>query len=236
MKEETLKAIFRQVVADMAYVPGRQTNCFVCPADAPALDHPAFGAAYTDYIAGDFYARSWVNAGADIQSFCGEHPALFIEINQVSVQDLYDPKYTADVALMIVDRVPCEDCPPHQIRTANSVAKNVHWMLRNILAEMSRYRLYEVTRAPAEVTFQWMTVARMLEDPTILSAEVRDDMQSYIQPDVFTFARWGSPVINGMKDKVAYWVMLRVDLCEELDAEFEHTPGVPGLATTVCQC
>lgn len=231
----TFRQILRQIVADMAYVPGRQVNCFAVCTDMPSLDHESFGASYQDYLEGLFYSRSWVNQRADMQKFKGEHPALFMEAAQFTTEDLYDPKYIAEISLLLLDRVPCEGCPPNQSRTANTVEANVKWMLRNLLVELTRYRLYEVER-DEETTYEWMTEERRINDNTIDDFAQIDDMQSYLQPDTYSFARWGSPIMNGMKDKIAYWVRIRVDLCEELDADFEHTPIVPGLATTICPC
>lgn len=231
----TFRQILRQVVADMAYEQGKTVNTFVLPVDLPPLDHTSFGASYQGYLDGLFYSRSWVNQGADQDTIFGEFPALFMESAQSTVEDLYDPKYIAEISLMLVDRVPCEACPPNVTRTPFTVAQNVQWMLRNVLAELTRYQLYEVGRGEV-ITYEWMTEERLMNDETIDDSSQIDDMQSYIQPGTFVFARWGSPVMNGMKDKVGYWVQIRVDLCELLDAEFEHTPIVPGLATTVCPC
>jgi len=235
MTIETLRQIFRQIVADTVYNPGKQINSFVFVDEAPALDHESFGASYVDFVDGVFYARTWVNQGADPNTIRGEHPVLFVEDTQSEVEDLDDPSQKTTISFLVIDKIPCESCPPNIRRTGNTVLQNTLLMLRAFLERLYTYELYEVDR-DGNITYEWATPDWIEQDETIDAFSSIDDIKGYIMPGPYTFARWGRFGMMGMAEKRAYYTSLMFDLCQDDDTEYSPTPIVSGIAKINCPC
>jgi hypothetical protein len=215
----------------MAHNPGYQIDTYRMNDDNPDLNHQAFGSTYQDYQDGYFWSRSFEHAGADPNNFCGGFPVLMAESRDLSIECLDSTEMQAEYYFVLIDKLPCDHCPPYVTRNGWTVSDAVLKMLRAFLDELYSYKYYEVDRG-GTITFEWMSEGRadyeIDQGSTLLyNGELMPD----ISPERVNITEWGN--FTNMR---AYMARVVFNLCEPTGLTFDYaTPVVPGLATNECE-
>lgn len=234
MTPNDLTAIFKQIIIDQAYYPGRQINTFRVTDQMPPLHHDSLGGTYTEFLEGNFWSRTWVNQGADPEKITGEYPVLFVEQQELGLQPLEPDLITACFYLLFLDKLPCDSCPPNVSRSPAAVKENTVLMARDFLSELFTFALYEVEDG-AGITYQWLSAGRQawLEtQPGIIGIDfVRDLLTDFSEQEV-RIGAWGTdPAIRGTYMRICF------SLCWPIAPAYNYKNEIlPQLATTVCPC
>lgn len=232
MTRDILNSIFLQIVKDMAYNPGYQIDTYRLNDSNPNLAHNAFGSTYQDYLGGQFWSRTFAHSGSKKDNFCGSYPVLMAEGRDATIECIDDKKYCIDFAFLVIDKIPCEACPPHFTRNGMTVSTSVLTMLRAFLLELSTYKYYEIDRATV-VTFEWMSDGRAAYEEGLGNTLLeRDELLPDISTDSINIQEWGN-----YPDMRAWMATVKFCLCEPVALAFEYTePVLSTLANTECAC
>lgn len=228
MDRNTLIAIFKQAVADMAYQAGLQLNTFAVLDDAPDLVHDAMGFTYDNYLAGEFWSRFWVGNGADPAKIKADFPVLFVEEGAITQECADSWEYRQEWPVLVIDKIECTSCPPGEDRSAETIKANTRTMLRNWLKEVSTYRLAEVDNG-VDIIEQWISAGRQeyLDSlPGTTVGGIIEDLYSIMV---------GTPIkieeVGAWDDFKAHRAILAFELCEAPAGVFNYKDQVlPELA------
>lgn len=231
MTRSTLNNIFRQIVIDMAHNPGYQVDTYRLNDNNPDLNHAAFGSTYQDFLNGQFWSRSFVHAGADPNNFKGAFPVLMAESRDLSIECIDSNEMRIEYWFLVVDKLPCDHCPPHLTRNGQQVSDAVLDMLRSFLNELYTFRYYEVDRG-GTVTYEWMSQGRAAYEEGLGNTVVfQDDLIPDISPERVTVQEWGNFI-----DMRGWMASVTFTLCEPVTLEFDYnTPVIPELGSTECE-
>lgn len=234
MNEEILNNILRQIVIDMAPIPGRQVNAYAFIDRDPDLSGQSFGQTYEQYEAGYFWARSWVGAGASKSTFCGQYPVMFVEPGSARFDCPGDSEGVFPFNILIIDEIGCDGCPDHGKRSARQVAANVRSMLAAVITELSSFGKYIITDPDdLQPSTVWMSAGRA-ETPDMVpfDPEISTDMIGVLEPEPYTVQEWG----NHPKRR-AYFATLSFRWCLFDDGQFDYTNRTPDQVGVVnCPC
>ena len=224
LSEEIVNAIFLQIVQDMRFRPGLSVNTFGVTDQEPDLLGTSFGYAYSDFLTGSFWSRTWANQGANISEMSGEFPALFTEFRSVvpDVEDSNQDSTRYTFTLVLVDRIACPKCPEEVFRNGIRVQNNVIGMLRAVLKEFLTYRLYDIGGE-----LFWLSDGRA--DVTAGADYPESDIFGYVA-EVGPVRRWGN-----FEDLRGAFVDVSLDFCWLVDSAFNYSgPVAEPLARVTC--
>lgn len=227
---ETLHNIFLQVVKDMAYDPPYQIDTFRLNENNPDFSSSSYGSTYQDYLSGAFWSRTFEHGGANPNEFCGGYPVLMAETDSMTIESLEDNRIAIEYWFLVVDKIPCEACPPHITRNGLTVSKGVIQMLRAFLNELLSYKYYEVDR-DGTVTFEWMSEGRAAYEVSEGNTVVETDE---LLPDMgyedIEIKQWGND-----PNTRAWYAKIRFEICEPFTANFNYEqPVISKLAKVEC--
>lgn len=228
MTLESIRAIFKQMVIDMMY-GDLQVNSFVNITSDPKIREQSFGASYEDYQAGDFWARDWVNQGADPGTIAGTFPVLFYENRRVEMylnQDEQSDRVYVNLLLLDKFELGCCDTSG-RIMTRARVFDRLVATMRSLILRLEQTKVYAV-----DDHFEYITSSK---------AQYYDDNGKEVKfirildliDTPVTISEWGNN-----PDIVGVWCEMSFTLC--LDTEQpeyrDDAEVVEGVAINRCPC
>ena len=241
MDRITLIEIFRQIVAAMNYEKGLQINSFAVVEDSIDFDHASFGKTYEDFSNGHFWARTWVNQGANSSEIKGEFPLLFVEQKTIEIECIDSNSLTLPFYFVVADKVGCEDCPDSF--TPDEISSNALKMLRSFFKELLNYKEFNIEipdpEDPEEDVLKktlWATQERV--DHLLATSEIlavngyNVDFESLIETtETIVVNQWG----QGFRDIYAQATTIKFTICDTSSGSFSYDKEkIPEIAVTKC--
>jgi hypothetical protein len=217
---EDLFNICIQILKDWIPAPGLRINSFVVVDQAPDLRTNSFGKTYTDFLNGRFWARDWVNEGAEPGNIYATYPALFLEPQNAQLFDPESESANYTFTFLVVDKINCDSCPNDQLRSGDRVQDYTRIMLRNFIKELSSYELvnYDLGDGPADY---WASAGRLeyLQAEGLISGytSAGGDIFSLLEQGPINFVQWGN-----LPDMRGTYADLTFNYCENIAAGFNY--------------
>lgn len=181
------------------------------------LQHPSFGANYSDYNDGRFWARDWVASGADPNTMKGNYPVIMLEEKATIMRGLKSSTEKKELILYSLDKNACDGCPP-EIRSPQSAYKTALFWFK----AFSKYVLsHEVIRLLPSGEEFWLTreEAQVMKD----NEEIEDFRVSgvpmtslWLNEGEFKLEPYSDGVLNGVR---GYYTKILVNVCEVVEVQ-----------------
>ena len=140
----TIKEVSREIVINFPDLPCKRINTFSILIDGDNFFSDNMEMNYKNYLAKEFWSRSWVNKGADENNLSKEYPVLTLEQKILTREDPFSLKECLEFWVIIADKIDCPSCPMECHRTINQIDRDLFDMARIYLNELSTYSQYQI--------------------------------------------------------------------------------------------
>ena len=200
----------------------RRINSFVGLIDLNLnIAHSSFGANYSDYNQGRFWARDWVASGADPNTMAGNFPVVMLEEKGASVKNLKTSIIKKEIILYSLDKNSCDGCPP-EIRSPHSAYTTALFWLRAFIKGVLEHQIITVLPSNQEL---WLTkdeAEQMVVNEEIEGYRVTGTpMSTWLLCDGdFKLEPFSDGVLNGAR---GYYTKVNLQVCDEFNIEYDFT-------------
>jgi hypothetical protein len=234
MTVEAFKAICRDIIVNMKY--GNGANTFAWLSTNPDVNTSSLGFTHRHYLAGDFWSRNWVNAGANANDVIAQYPILAIEPMTISVEDSEHDNLEQQFYVVVFDKVECPSCPDDEIRTEATIKANAANILRAFFRELIDYRLYNYDFDGDSGLTGWFSKGKVEYLESLPGGggyvfhEFTSEAIAWVEAYDLELQDWE---FDGIRFGVA--ARLRVNFCDPLDVDFDYGQELPSeLAAKIC--
>lgn len=218
MTRNQIAEIFKNIVIDFPSCYCFPFDGFAFPETLPEWSSPTLGLSYIDYEQGRFWARSWIDKGANANDICFEYAGLILEQKRFKMMPLNSNIGSFQFYLVSIDQVGCPNCPTDCDRTEGEIREQLFHSHRYILNQFFATKEFDYTIGGSDFT-RWATVEKM---EALLAAGDIDsytatgnDIQQMLNPnDNIEINAWG----EGMAENtIAFFTELWLNVCFESD-------------------
>lgn len=202
LDKKTVKEIVRKVVMATPYTPCSTPNAFAFVSTVQGLTSSNLGKTYKDYLAGDFWARDWVAAGANPDELKREFPLTLLEHSFAKVRE---KEVCRTYALSVVDVYDCEECGECN-RTQMQVSCDTMALLRVLLNEVLLFEKY----ADVEKDIIAWLPPHQAEQLGLIPYD--EQISDYLKNENFEFFE----IMERESNMVGWSVQFEICSCEEL--------------------
>lgn len=220
MTRTQIAEIFKNIVIDFPECYCFPFDGFAFPDRLPVWGSPTLGLSYIDYEQGNFWARSWVDKGADPDDICFEYAGLILEQKRFKVDPFRENRGSFQFYLVTIDQIGCPNCPTDCDRTEGKIREQLFHSHRYILGQFFKTEKFEYTEAPGgPVLTIWATLDKMqalLAEGSIISFTAKgDSIEAMLSPNnPIEIDAWG----EGMQENfIAFFSEIWLDVCFDSD-------------------
>lgn len=193
-----------------------------------------FGKKYEDFQNGYYWARDWMDSGADPNGLKSEFPFLAIENKQISGGILESDTVKSKFYLVVAAPLECKECENY-FSTIQNIEADTFKSLLYILKKCDEVKLYNyfLSYDDYETYFSRYFTPEMWEAFKAANPNVILDSNEDISISIISdFKRWGA----GTRDNlIGYSIEIMINYCESIDDDFEYREMEDYLAVTKCK-
>jgi hypothetical protein len=218
--------ICRKVVEQLGQHPAmnsqgvpRRINSFVGLIDLNLnINHPSFGANYSDYNQGRFWARDWVASGADPNTMAGNFPVVMMEEKAAVLKNLKTSILKKEIVFYSLDKNSCDGCPP-EIRSPHSAYETALFWFRAFLKGVLEHQIITVLPSGDELWITKEEAQQMKDAEKITDYRITGiPMTTWLLHEgEFKLEPFSDGVLNGAR---GYYTKMFVQVCDEANIEY----------------